>query len=85
MERCFAVFPYKGTKIVFIRRHEPCTYGDKNITCHTWEAQVVFTDDHGDMSAVYKGQRIAPDSSTRAELLELFGFDKSLVKTARCI
>lgn len=30
-------------------------------------------------------QRIAPDSSTRADLLELFGFDKSLVKTARCI
>ncbi|MDL2060342.1 hypothetical protein MUN46_011520 [Mesosutterella sp. AGMB02718] len=85
MELCFAVFPSKGTKLVFIRRPEAATFGDKNFPCHTWEAQVVFTDDHGDMSAVYKGQRIAPDSSTRADLLELFGFDRALAKTARCI
>ena len=86
MERCFAVFPSKGTKIVFIRRHEASTFGDKNIQCHTWESQVVFTDDHGNMSAVFfERQRIAPDSSTRADLLELFGFDRALAKTARCI
>ncbi|MCG5031874.1 hypothetical protein MAF45_10550 [Mesosutterella sp. OilRF-GAM-744-9] len=85
MERCFAVFPSKGTKIVFIRRHEACTYGDKNIPCHTWEAQVVFTDDHGNMSAFDKGQGVAPDNNTRADLLELFGFDRALAKTARCI
>jgi len=85
MERCFAVFPSKGTKIVFIRRHEAATYGDKNIPCHAWLAHRVVTDDDGYTLVVFKGQRVAPDSSTRADLLELFGFDRELAKTARCI
>lgn len=85
MIKSFSVSVPEGAMFIFIRHPEPCTYGEKYTPCHAWLAHRVVTDDYGYMSDIFVGQGIASDSSTRADLLELFGFDRALAKTARSI
>lgn len=69
-----------GDRFVFARQIQDCT------GFSTWYVIHHTTDDGGRPYAWDRGNLfLVPDSATKADILELFGLDKALAKSARCI